>query len=374
MPSIWAPSDRMAPAGRFYDGRSSARHEVTLSLDLAALCLVLTDSHGEVDRWPLDEIRLVERPVPGFPVRYRRADRDGPRLTGGDDSLLLLRSLCPNLSKTPPRERRSARLAFWIGAAAFGLIGLVIFSLPYFAHELAIVFPPKLEQKIGLATDQTIRTLLGGGTPVRLCQTRAGHDALDRLAYRLAAAAGMENPPHIEVVDTPVLNALALPGNRVLVFRGLIDKAPDGNALAGVLGHEFGHIAYRHPLEAAIRQSGLSLLIGLLVGDVYGGSVVGGAALVLLNSAYSREAEEAADRAALKTLAAARIDSDGMAKFFHMIGQEERKSGGGGWPTFTMSHPDTGDREAMIRQEGHPGGLAMPDADWRRVKAICDDD
>jgi len=361
----------MAIEGKYFNGLNSARHDVTLSVDVASQCLVMRDAGGAAERWPLAEIRLVERPISGFPVRYRRADRDGPRLSAGDDSLFLLKPACPNLRKTPPRERKAARLAFWIGAAAFGVAGLVIFSLPYFAHELALVFPPKLEQKIGLATDQTIRTLLGGGHQARLCQTAAGHDALDRLAFRLARAAGMENPPHIEVVDTPVLNALALPGNRVLVFRGLIDKAPDSNALAGVVAHEFGHIAYRHPLEAAIRQSGLSLLIGLLVGDVYGGSVVGGAALVLLNSAYSREAEEAADRAALTTLATAGIDSDGMAKFFRMVAQEERKSGGKTWPTFTMSHPDTGAREAMFRQEGHPGGLAMPDADWRKVKTIC---
>jgi beta-barrel assembly-enhancing protease len=364
----------MAHEGRFYDGQSSARHDVTLVLDPASQSLILSGEAGEVDRWPLAEIRLVERPVAGLPVRYRRADRDGPRLIAGYDSLGLLQPACPDLRRTPLRERKAARIAFFAGAAVLSVVGLVIFSLPYFAHELAQVFPKPLEAKLGAGTERTIRLLLGGGSEARLCRGRAGWNALNRLTARLATAAGLPSRPRVEVLDVPILNAVALPGNRVLVFRKLIEDAPNADALAGVLGHEFGHIAYRHPIEGTIRQSGLSLLIGLLVGDVYGGSVAGGAALVLLNSAYSRDNERDADRAALTTLAAAGIDSAGMAEFFQQVQQEERKAGLDKWPSFAMSHPDSGDRAAMIQQDGKPGGPAMPDADWQQLKAICNAD
>lgn len=372
MPSISERSERMVPDGYFYDGMNSERHLVRLALDNASQSLLLLGPDGPVERWPYGEIRLVERAHQGYPVRYRRADWDGQRLTSRFDSLTLLEPVCPNLRKLPARERRTARLAGGIGAAVLGLVILLLYSLPRFAGELAAVFPAPLEQRLGSAADKTVRTLLGNGTPVRVCRSSDGSAALRRLSIRLANAAGMAKPPLVQVIDTPVLNAVALPGNRVLVFRGLLQKVPDGNALAGVLGHEFGHIAYRHPLKGVIRQSGLSVVIGLLAGDIYGASLVGGAALVLLNSAYSREDEADADRAALSTLAAAGIDSDGLAEFFRMVAREQRDAGLGKMPVFIMGHPDTGDREAMIRRDGRPGGEAMSDTDWAKLKAICD--
>ncbi len=363
------------PQAWYFDGISTVRRAATLGLDLSERSLLLLDGEAIVDRWPLDEIRLVERPIKGSPVRYRRADRDGPRLAAAWESLDLIAPHCPDLSRVPVRERHAARLALWIGAGILSLIGLMLFSLPYFARQLAAVFPPSLEARIGTGTERAIRTLLGGGSELRTCYTPAGRAALNRLARRLADAADLAPPPRIVVLDSPILNALALPGNRVLVLRGLLDKAPGPDALAGVLGHEFGHIAHRDPMEAAIRQSGLSILIGLLVGDIYGGSAIGGAALVLLNTAYTRDAEAAADRAALATLDSAGIDSTGMADFFHMVGEEEAKSGGNSLPAFMMTHPDPGDREAMFRQnaQGHPhaGEPAMSDADWQAIRAIC---
>jgi len=367
--------DAQNPQAGYFDGVSTARRAVALYLDLSNRSLLLIEGESVADRWPLDEIRLVEKPAKGSPVRYRRADRDGPRLSAGRDSLDLIAPHCPNLRRVPPRERQSARLAFWIGAGILSVIGLMLFSLPYFARQLAVVFPPKLEARLGTGTDHAIRTLLGNGRELPLCNTGAGRPALTRLGRRLADAAGMAPPPSIEVVDSPILNAFALPGNRVVVLRGLLDKSPGPDALAGVLGHEFGHIAHRDPMEAAIRESGLSMLIGLLVGDVYGGSAIGGAALVLLNTAYSRDAEAAADGASLDTLDKAGIDSAGTADFFRVVAAEEAKMGAGSTPLFLMTHPDSGDREALFRQhaEAHPepGGPALGDADWRAIKTMC---
>jgi predicted Zn-dependent protease len=374
MPSTWARSKAMAIDGYFFDGLSSARHEVWLALDSGSQVLLLHRRDGVVERWPFGEIRLIERPVPGYPVRYRRADQDGQRLTSRFDSLALLQPVCLNLRKTPPRERQVARLAAGIGAGVLGLLILLVYSLPRFATEVAATFPPALEDKIGQATDEAVRTFVGEGKPARVCTDPEGQAALDRLVEKLAKAANLPKPPMVEVIDTPMMNAVALPGNRVIIFNGLLAKAPNAEAVAGVLGHEFGHIAYRHPLQSVVRQSGLSLIIGLLAGDIYGASLVGGATLALVNSAYSREDESAADQAALHTLAASGIDSKGLAEFFHMVADEENKGKGGKLPVFIMSHPDPGDREAVIRREGQRGGPAMSDDDWDDLLSICNED
>jgi Zn-dependent protease with chaperone function len=358
-------------SSRYNDGLSTAVRKVWLTLDMDSAHLVLRDEEAvTVDRWPFAEIRLTEKPVSGQPVRYRLADRDGPRLTSDPDSLTMLEPVCPDLRQAPPRERRALKVALWLGAAAASLVVLLIFVLPRFAHEVALVVPSALDQRIGDATERTILTWIGGGSAPPLCAGVAGRQAIDRLGRRLADAAGLAEVPRIEIVDSPIMNALALPGNRVLLLRGLIDAAPNGNALAGVLGHEFGHIVFRHPLEATIRQSTLSILIGVLAGDVYGGSALGGTALLLLNATYSRDAERDADQAALQTLAAANIDSNGFARFFRIVAKQQRQELGA-LPIFILSHPDPGDRAAMIRQHGHPGGLAMDAADWSAIKGMC---
>jgi predicted Zn-dependent protease len=172
------------------------------------------------------------------------------------------------------------------------------------------------------------------------------------------------------VVRSPIVNAFALPGRRVIVLSALIDKAPDSNAVAGVLAHEFGHVAHRDAIEMIVRESSLSLLVGVMVGDVYGGSALGGAALALTNAAHSRKAEHAADEAAVRTLNTAGIDSAGFARFFVDLAKTEGKATAG-IPQFLLTHPDPGDRAAMIEREGRPGKDAMSAEEWQALKKIC---
>lgn len=367
VPSVWA-RDGSVREGWLYDG-IDARHDVTMQLDQAGRSLIIVGAGGELERWPFSKIRLVEPPLAGFTVRYRRSDRAWPRLSSSYDSLGWLEPLCEDLHEPPPPPAPPPQpMPFWtVPAVLILLVGLVIMCPPFFAHDVAAAFPPGVEQRVGLAMDETVRGVLGYGQAVRQCQAPAGQAALDQLAARLAKAAGLPNPPVVEVLDTPASHALALPGNRVLVSRGLLDAAPDGNALAGVLAYEFGDIARHHPLETAVRKATPSLLGELLMGEVTGTWSAGGTAPALLNAVSSGQAERDADAAAAKILTTAGIDPAGLANFFQVLGQEPPKSG----PSFATSHPDPGGRDAMLRQAGPAGSQAVPDADWKQIKAIC---
>ena len=90
-------------------------------------------------------------------------------------------------------------------------------------------------------------------------------------------------------------NAFALPGGRIYVFQGLIERAETVDELAGVLAHEIGHVAHRDGKRSVLQGAGLSFLFGMLLGDFVGGGAVIFAAKTILQTSYSREVETAAD-------------------------------------------------------------------------------
>ena len=91
------------------------------------------------------------------------------------------------------------------------------------------------------------------------------------LGQRLAKVSKRANITYyIKVVDTDVVNAFALPGGTLYVNRGLISTADTESELAGVMGHEIGHIAGRHGAKALSRQYGLQIITGLFMGGIRG--------------------------------------------------------------------------------------------------------
>ncbi|MDX2147491.1 MAG: M48 family metalloprotease [Planctomycetota bacterium] len=103
-------------------------------------------------------------------------------------------------------------------------------------------------------------------------------------------------PWKFTLLDSDVINAFALPGGQVFMSRGLASKMTNEAQLAGVLGHEIGHVTARHINEQMGRQrvaSGGSLLAALVLGEDLGGLAQQGAGLVLLK--YGRDQESEAD-------------------------------------------------------------------------------
>ncbi|HLY56231.1 MAG TPA: M48 family metallopeptidase [Stellaceae bacterium] len=360
----------MALPGRYHDGLSTAAHEVRVAFDDLGGHLVIAADGAELARWPYADIRAIEKPLTGQSLRLRLDGDSGARLAVAADLYPELRRRCQVLHWRGSRERRATFVAMLLVAAFAGLALTVFLVVPRFAHQIAMVIPARVERRIGDATEITVMRILGLGHRAKVCSEHDGKAVMNRLAGRLAKAAGLPSTPKVEVVKSPIVNAFALPGDHVIVLSQLIDEAPDGNAVAGVLGHEFGHIAHRDPLEMMVRQSSLSLLVGVMVGDVYGGSAIGGAALAATNAAHSRAAEQAADEAAVQTLNKAGIDPKGFAQFFDEIGRKHGNAAGG-VPAFLMTHPDPGERVAMIEREGKPGKDALTADEWQSLKGIC---
>ena len=163
-----------------------------------------------------------------------------------------------------------------------------------------------------------------------------------------------------KVMDSPVVNAFALPGGYVYVTRGLLSHVQNEAQLAVVLGHEIGHVIARHSSQQA-RRSQLGQ-IGLMAGAVLGQAVLGdkvgdmgnlinmgGQALELFMMRYSREAEHESDSLGVGYAKRAGYAAAESAKFFHSL-QRISAAEGRAIPNWQSTHPDPGDRAQRVQQ------------------------
>jgi len=182
--------------------------------------------------------------------------------------------------------------------------------------------------------------------------------ALQRYVHALGArvAATTERaslPWNFEVVDDPQVNAFAAPGGKVFVTRGILPYLGSEAELAGVLGHESGHVTARHTARQITRQQLFG--IGLIAGAIFSSTVAQNAGAIqqglgVLFLSYSRGDESQADELGFRYLRRLNYDPREMAKTFQTLERVGNLSGGGKVPTWASTHPDPGDRYTKAEQ------------------------
>jgi predicted Zn-dependent protease len=184
---------------------------------------------------------------------------------------------------------------------------------------------------------------------------------LQRLAGRLAAHMDLPEDMRLRVhyIDSEIVNAAAWLGGHVFVFRGLIARMPDENALAMVMGHEIAHAANRD----AVANLGGALLLQLALGLVLGSApasleqiAFGPNALILLR--FSRDAERRADADALAALAGLYGHTAGSGTLFEML-LEMASERGGTAPELLSSHPLSENRIARLKRTAEARGWRL---------------
>ncbi len=205
------------------------------------------------------------------------------------------------------------------------------------------------------------------------------------LGRRLAAAGG-SNPEDFSffVLRDSTVNAFAMPGGYIGVHSGLVLMTQNESELAGVLGHEIGHVQQHH-IARSLDQSGTatvavlaSLLVAILAGRNGSGQVTeaalasGQAFAIQRQLTFSQNFEREADRAGLQTMQETGFDPQGMVSFFERLG---RISGTESADTaFLRTHPLT--RERMADMQGRikdmPPRIVADSNDYILVRAKLD--
>jgi predicted Zn-dependent protease len=156
----------------------------------------------------------------------------------------------------------------------------------------------------------------------------------------------------VRVVDSPIINAFALPGGYVYITRGILAHFNSEDELAGVMGHEIGHVVARHGAEQMSRAqlAGLGLAMGSVVSETFAQyAQFANVGVGLLFLSFSRDQESESDLLGVQYSTTIGYDSHRMADFFKTL-DGMREQSGQSLPGFLSTHPDPGDREVRVNE------------------------
>ena len=247
------------------------------------------------------------------------------------------------------------------------LLGLGLRALWHGAIDLAIEqLPTGIEIELGRTQAQRILN------ETDVCTDEALNAAMDEIGQRLTL--GLGGTPYqwrVRVLDSPDINAFALPGGYVFVNRALIAATDDGHELAGVLAHEFQHVVERHGIRNAVANVSLTLVLFALLGDADAlQAMVLNNLASLASMSFSRSQETAADLGAMHTLYRAELDPMGLVRFMDKLSAQ----GGAALPSILSTHPASNQRKGLL--QAHVDAHGLPSvrplrADWSAVKTRC---
>lgn len=367
-----SPEDNLL--ARFFDGQSSRAQTVFVQIEAQAVTLLSQDG-ARLARWPVDSLFVLPREFAGQPFALSSDQMELSRLVDLDGRLEgAIRPL--HLTRTgPSSEQRGEigwpRLALIGGAAVISLVSAFFWGVPKLAGVIAENLPAAWESQLGdLVSEQIGKAfgMVGGGGPPASCTTPKGAAALDGIMAEFRASLPTPLPVRLEVWDSPVVNALALPGGRIILFQGMIQAAGNVDALGFVLAHEYAHLAMRHPTEVALQAAGGAALISLVVGDVGGGIALGGLAEYMATTGFTRGAEGAADTVALHLMQRGGWNLSPAADLFHRLAKSGPDDRDWAW---LSTHPSLMQRAEELRRQSSPGGRDRSSL-WPAIRDICD--
>jgi predicted Zn-dependent protease len=193
---------------------------------------------------------------------------------------------------------------------------------------------------------------------------------LDDLLVKLAAASDSPGDPYrVTLLDSPVVNAFALPSGDIFVTRGLLGLAGDGAEVAAVMSHEIGHITAHHASQRAEmeRRGRLFSRVSTQLLDRPDQGQEYAARTKLTVARFSREQEFEADRIGIRTIARAGFDPYAAARFLDKLGRwsalHAASAADASKPDMMATHPSTPERiAAAIAQARQIGAKGIGDA------------
>jgi predicted Zn-dependent protease len=224
------------------------------------------------------------------------------------------------------------------------------------------LMPESEEIRLGAEADKELRAQMGVYDNAMLQQYVTG------VGMRLAAAGPRPGLPwHFAVVDVADINAFALPGGYVYITRGLLAYLDTEAEMAGVLGHEIGHVNARHSAQGYTRA--ITLNLGAILTSVLWpkaapyaiGAAVG---LSILFLKYDRSQELQADRLGAQYASKVGWAPKGMEGVLEAISRLEASTDRRGIPNWLSTHPPTPDRIAKIDPEVQTLAASRPESEW----------
>ncbi len=344
---------------RFFNGESPEPKHVVLGFENGRL--IVSGGDGQVvSAHPVTEVMLLY------------ADQLGNRVDLGviglKDYRLMVEAMgikheltpyLPQVAQPLPGDGWGAGLKISVFLFAFvAFLGVLAWQIE---KILPVLVPDEYAESFGRAIADEYIEEHGG-----VCSAASGTRALGAMVKRLQPTTEIDRLT-VRVADSDVVNAFAVPGQQIVIFRGLLEKAHSADEVAGVLAHEIGHVKHKHALRGLTRAIGISVLASVMSGSDASQMVQ---QLVVLG--FSRSMEEEADEEALKTLSEAGVDHHALAVFFERMASEN-EGGEPAFMSFLSTHPASDARAAHIRSfsPAYDTVSVISEEEWKALQAIC---
>lgn len=316
---------------------------------------------GLIDRWDLKDLRfdpfhLDRKFLQVSNEPHARIEMIDIALTENID----------HLKKTVLQEFFSSKKFLIAGVASVVLIlFLAVFFVESLSLKIAQLIPQKIEQQIfsSIKIDQYFS----------VCQVE-DQEIFQKHLNQFFSSKKIETQSlnfisKIKVIKDPIVNAFVFPDGSIYITERLIKQADSYDEIVGVIGHELGHLKYRHHMQSIVRSSFVSLFIGALSGDfsvfLVDPSLVAG----IYNLKYSRQLESQADTYGIDFLKSLDMSYQGMIEFFKKMetmtlepkkdlkDQTTDTNNKWSWTEFLLTHPMASSRIKEIQSQSEQKGL-----------------
>ena len=336
--------------GIYYDGATSKPYSIELDYGPGYLQFYYTDSLGN----------QVNRNVPAKNIKNWLIAGSNTTIKIGDFPYQTIQiegvleeeaiAVAGNRSRTTVFKESynygsGSSLSYMFGlfiAMAGFLVSLYLWVIPWVAVQIAMSSPTSFDSSIGdPAADEIKASSAVNKKASALLNEFVQNLKLDTSNFT----------PKLTVLDDGTVNAFALPGGNMMFYSGLIDKMESPEELAGVLGHEWGHVIKRHSVRQLVSNLSAFVIVSAVLGDA------GGITAVLVENAdaitrlsYSRNMESESDEYAIGVLHRNKLDPMGVSKSFTRLKESSNPimmdSTEITIPEFLTTHPDLDGRIA----------------------------
>ena len=172
---------------------------------------------------------------------------------------------------------------------------------------------------------------------------------------------------HFRILDSPVVNAFAVPGGYLYFTRGILAQFNNEAEMIGVLGHEMAHVTARHTVSQQSKQQlGQLLLIGGMIASEefrdFAGYAMQGMQLLFLK--FSRDNESQSDRIGVQYASKLQYDGQQMAEFFNVLNKMHSGGDNSPVPTFMSTHPDPANRYENVTRYAQQWKDSLNYTEW----------
>ena len=338
--------------GKFFDGQSSKPHDIEVEVNYKGLRIYFINKISEGNTEIFWQHSLITHEDIVGDISLLKYGTVFPFPTLEINSVLLLnevKQICP----TAPYLQNHFKLFSNTGLKGIGIalflllfVGFISYTwlIPAIMVTAANVFPKNIEIELG----------------DKMKDSFVSSEDIDSqktfLINKFYANINCNStyPIYISVVKSDIQNAYALPGGNIIIFTALLDSLKTSEQLVALIGHETGHIYYRHTLKMLFKSLANYIIISAIFQDVSGIlSVIVDHASSIENLSYNRTVERESDAFGYAVMKKNSLNPKGMLELFNLL---NRSSKGDKIPAFLSTHPQLSERiiETKKRIEENP--------------------